>query len=90
MRARCLGTEGYKHSVLLRHLTHFGHIASPNMILAHEIHLSRIPKPNVVIKAGFNFVFIKAMSKLELAFMCSCTYSAKIVTYYYVQPKKSQ
>lgn len=84
MRARCLGTEGYKHSMVLRHLTYFGHIASQNLILAHGIHLSRMPKPNVVIKAGFNFVFIKAMSKLELAFMCICTYSEKIVKYYYV------
>lgn len=90
MRARCLSTEGYKHSMVLRHLTRFGHIASQNIILAHGIHLSRIPKPNVVTKAGFNFVFNKAMSKLELAFMRSCTYSGKVVKYCYVQPKKSQ
>lgn len=81
VRARCLGTEGYKHSMVL---TYFGHIASQSMNLAHGINFSRIPKPNIFMKAGFNFVFIKAMSKLELAFMCICTYSGKIVKYYYV------
>lgn len=59
MRARCPSTEGYKHSMVLRHLTHFARIASQNMVLAHGIHLSRIPKPNVVIQAGFNFVLLK-------------------------------
>jgi len=78
MRARCLSTEGDKHSIVLRHLTHFGHTASQNLVLAHGIHLSRMPEPNVVMKAGFHFVFIKAMSKLEPAFMCICIYSQKI------------
>lgn len=84
MRARCLSSESYKHSMVIRHLTQFGHNASQNMILAYGIHLFRIPKPNVVLKAGFNFVFIKAMSKLEIAFMCISTYSGKTVKYYHV------
>lgn len=78
MRARCLSTEGYKHSIVLRHLAHFGHTASQNLVLAHRIHLSRMPEKNVVMKAGFHFVFIKAMSKLEPAFMYICIYSEKM------------
>lgn len=63
IRARCLSAEGYKHSVVLRHLTHSGHTASQNLVLAHGLHLSRMPEPKVIMKAGFHFVFIKAMSK---------------------------
>lgn len=78
MRARCLSTEGYKHSMVLRHLTQFGHTASQNLPLAHRIHPSRLPEPNVVMKAGFHFVFNKAMSNLEPAFTYICIYLEKI------------
>lgn len=63
--------------MVLRHLTHFGHTASQNLVLAHGIHPSRMPEPNVVMKAGFHFVFIKAMSKLEPACIYICIYLEK-------------
>ena len=78
MRARCLGTEGYKHSMVLRHLTHTGHTAFQNLLLAHIIHLSRMPETNAVMEAGFHFVSIKAMWKLEETFMYICIYLEKI------------
>lgn len=69
---RCLGTEGYKHSVVLWHLARFGHTGSQHRGLAHGIHPSRMQEPTVAKKAGFHFGFIKATSKLEPAFMYIC------------------